>query len=109
MAASPLPEQPEIRPKRLSALIDPSRAKLFADVGANVQGMWVGVTWRSTTFTPQVIPVPLHRASLNVVMADGHAAQITRSEFEQPGGPTAVLQDDPKQKWWRDGAVPLKP
>jgi len=109
VTASPLPEQPEILPKRLSSLINPSRAKLFTDTGANVQGMWVGVTYRSTTFTAQVIPVPLHRASLNVVMAGGHAEQITRSEFQRPGGPSATLQDDPKQKWWRDGAVALKP
>ena len=109
VTASPLPEQPEIFPKRLSALISPSRAKLFTDIGANVQGVWVGVTWRSTTFAAQMIPVALHRASLNVVMADGHAEQITRSEFQQPGGPGVPLQVDPRQNWWRDGAVPLLP
>ncbi len=109
VTASPLPVQPEILPKRLSSLINPSRAKLFTDTGANVQGLWVGVTWRSASFAAQVIPVPLHRARLNVVTADGHAEQITRREFHQPGGPAVTLQDDPKQNWWRDGVVALKP
>jgi prepilin-type processing-associated H-X9-DG protein len=44
--------------------------------------------------------------SLNVVMADGHAVQISRVEFQQAGGPTTPIQDDPNQNWWRDGAVP---
>jgi len=35
--------------------------------------MWVGMTYQNTIFTAQLIPVPVHRASFNVVMADGHA------------------------------------
>ena len=67
------------------------------------------MTYRNTVFTAQVVPVPLQRASLNAIMADGHAEQISRADFQQPGGPSVPLQDDPKQNWWRDGAVPLLP
>ncbi len=69
----------------------------------NVQGARVGVTHRNSLFIAQVIPVPLHRTSLNAVMADGHAVQFSRSEFQQPGGPAVPLQDGPKQNWghWR--------
>lgn len=65
----------------------------------------VGMTYRNTLTTTPVISVPLHRASLNVVMADGHAEQISRTEFQQPGGPTVPIQDDARQNWWREGAV----
>ena len=109
VTASPLPGQPDILPKRLSSLLNPSRAKLFTDFGVNAQGLWVGATYQYAIFTAQLVPVPLHRASLNAVMAEGHLEQITRREYQQPGGPTVTFQDDPKQNWWRDGAVPLLP
>jgi hypothetical protein len=105
VTASPLGLGPDILPKRLSSLINPSRAKLFTDIGANAQGVWVGMTYQNTIFTAQVVPVPLHRASLNAVMADAHAPQISRNEFRQPGGPAVPFQDDPRQNWWRAGAV----
>jgi len=109
VTVSPLPIGADILPRRCASLIVPSRAKLFADIGANVQGVWVSATYRNLLSTAPVVPSPLHRVSLNVVMGDGHAAQISRNEFQQPGGPTIPLQDDPNQNWWRDGAVlPVK-
>jgi prepilin-type N-terminal cleavage/methylation domain-containing protein/prepilin-type processing-associated H-X9-DG protein len=99
----------DILPKRLPALINPSRAKLFTDIGANAQGIWVGMTYQNTIFTARIVPVPLHRASLNAMMADGHAEQISRSEFQQTNGPAVPFQIDSKQNWWRDGAVALLP
>jgi hypothetical protein len=109
VTASPLPGQPDILPKQLASLLNPSRAKLFTDFGVNAQGLWVGATYQYAIFTAQLVPVPLHRASLNAVMAEGHVEQITRREYQQPGGPTVTFQDDPKQNWWRDGAVALLP
>jgi len=105
VTVTPLAIGPDILPKKRSSLIAPSRAKLFADLGANVQGVWVSTTYRNLLSTVSVVPSPLHRASLNVVLADGHAAQISRNEFQQPGGPSVPLQDEPNQNWWRDGAV----
>ena len=96
-------------PKRLDSLINPGRAKLFTDIGANGQGIWVGMTYQNTIFTAKIVPVPLHRASVNAAMSDGHAEQISRHEFQQPGGPTVLFQIDPRQNWWRDGAVALMP
>ena len=96
---------PDILPKRCSTLLSASRAKLFTDIGWNWQGFWTCGTYRNTVSTAPVVPSPLHRGSLNVVMADGHADQVGRSEFQQPGGPSIPVQDDPKQNWWRDGAV----
>jgi hypothetical protein len=107
VTVTPLPIGPDILPKRRGSLIDPSRAKLFTDAGANWQGVWVSATYRNTLSTVPVVPSPVHRASLNVVVADGHAAQISRNEFQQPGGPSIPIQDDPNQNWWREGAVPL--
>jgi prepilin-type N-terminal cleavage/methylation domain-containing protein len=109
VTASPLGLGPDIFPKHLTALLNPSRAKLFTDLGVNSQGVWVGATYQNTVFTAHVIPVPLHRASLNAVMADGHAGQISRHEFQQTNGPTVPFQDDARQNWWRDGAVALLP
>jgi hypothetical protein len=105
VSASPLGLGPDILPKRLPSLINPSRAKLFTDFGVNAQGVWVGMTYRNTLTTAPVISVPLHRASLNLVMADGRAEQISRTEFRQPGGPTVPIQDDARPNWWREGAV----
>jgi prepilin-type N-terminal cleavage/methylation domain-containing protein/prepilin-type processing-associated H-X9-DG protein len=105
---SPLGLGQDILPKRRSALLLPSRAKLFTDAGANWQGIFVGATYRNSLSTIPVIPSPLHRGSLNIVMADGHAAQVSRNEFLGPGGASIPLQDDPKQNWWRDGAAPAK-
>jgi general secretion pathway protein G len=109
VTASPMGLGPDIYPKRLPALLNPTRAKLFADMGVNWQGVWVGATYRTSWSTAPVVPVPLHRASLNVVMADGHTEPISRSEFQQTNGPTATFQDDARQNWWRDGAVALLP
>jgi len=109
VTVSPLGLGPAISPKRLPALLNPSRAKLFTDIGANAQGVWDGMTYQNTIFTAQIVPVPLHRASLNAVMADGHAEQISRQEFQQPGGATVPFQNDARQNWWRDGAVAFLP
>jgi len=105
VTVTPLTIGSDILPKKRAALIAPSRAKLITDLGANVQGVWVCSTYRNLLSTVPVVPSPLHRASLNVVMADGHASQISRSEFQQPAGPSFPLQDEPNQNWWRDGAV----
>jgi len=100
---------PDILPKHLPALLNSSRAKLFTDVGVNWQGVWVGATSQTTWSTAPVVPVPLHRASLNTVLADGHTDQISGREFSGPGGPTAPFQVDSRQNWWRDGAVAFLP
>ena len=39
VTASPLGLGPDILPKRLSSLLNPGRAKLFTDIGANAQGV----------------------------------------------------------------------
>jgi len=100
---------PEARPKKGSDLLAPANAKLFTDNGANWQGVWVGVTSRSTISTIPVTPVGLHGGGMNVALADGHARFVTRSEFNQPGGPAQPIDVDPKQNWWREGAVQLVP
>ena len=100
---------PEARPKRASALLNPSQAKLFLDIGFNAQGICVAVTYRNTMSSFAIIPASAHRGGLNTVMADGHATYNSRAEFVKPGGPAVPLQDDPKQNWWRDGAVALLP
>ena len=109
VTVSPLGLGTDISPKHLPSLLNPSRAKLFTDIGANAQGVWDGMTYQNTIFTAQIVPVPLHRASLNAVMADGHVEQISRHEFQQTNGPTMTFQDDARQNWWRDGAVSLLP
>ena len=92
-----------------SALLNPSQAKLFLDIGFNAQGICVAVTYRNTMSSFAIIPASAHRGGLNTVMADGHATYNSRAEFVKPGGPAVPLQDDPKQNWWRDGAVALLP
>jgi hypothetical protein len=67
------------------------------------------MTDQNTISTAQNVPVPLHRAGLNAVMADGQAEQITRHEFAQTNGPAVPLQNDARRNWWRDGAVALIP
>lgn len=69
----------------------------------------MGATYQHPIFTAQLVPVPLHRGSLNAVMAEGHVEQITGSEYQQPGGPTVTFQVDPRQNWWREGAATLLP
>jgi len=99
----------DVQPKRLGMLLNPIRAILFSDLGVNAQGMFVGPTFRTALTASGLAPVPIHRKSLNVVRADGHADQIRRIEFDQAGGPSIPFQDDPRQNWWRDGAVPQLP
>jgi prepilin-type N-terminal cleavage/methylation domain-containing protein/prepilin-type processing-associated H-X9-DG protein len=107
---SPLvPLQPDILPKRLATMLDPSRAKLFTDVGLNWQAVWVCAAYESPSFPTPVIPVPVHRKSLNVVMADGHAEQMGPNEFHRPGGVGTSYQVDPRLNWWREGAMPALP
>jgi len=107
---SPLaPIQPDILPKRLGAMIDPSRAKLFTDVGLNWQAVWVCAAYEHPSFPTPVIPVPVHRKSLNVVMADGHTEQMGPNEFHRPGGAGTSYQVDARLNWWREGAVPELP
>jgi prepilin-type processing-associated H-X9-DG protein len=109
VTASPMGLGPDILPKRLQALINPSRAKLFTDIGANAQGVWVGATYQNSWATASAVPAPLHRASLNTVMADGHAETISRHEYQQANGPAVTFQADSRENWWRDGAVALLP
>ena len=63
VTVTPLAIGPDILPKKRVSLIAPSRAKLFADLGANVQGVWVSATYRNLLSTVPVVPSPLHRAS----------------------------------------------
>jgi prepilin-type N-terminal cleavage/methylation domain-containing protein/prepilin-type processing-associated H-X9-DG protein len=109
VTASPLPLQPDILPKRLAALSNPTRAKLFTDVGLNWQAIWVGAAYESPYFRTSTIPVAVHRKSLNIVMADGHGEQLTQNEFERPAGAGTSYQIDPRLNWWRDGAVQQLP
>ena len=109
VSASPMGLGPDILPKHLPALPNASRAKLFTDVGVNWQGVWVGATYQTSWSTAPVVPVPLHRASLNAVLADGHTDQISGREFSEPGGPAVSFQGDSRQNWWRDGAVAFLP
>jgi prepilin-type N-terminal cleavage/methylation domain-containing protein len=106
---SPLPIWSDIQPKKLAGLINPSRAKLFADVGLNWQAVFVFAAFESPYFPTPVIPVPIHRGSLNIATAAGSAEQITQTEFERPGGAGKTLQVDARLNWWRDGCVPLLP
>src|SRR5688572_19643530 len=100
---SPVFPPPDVLPKRLGQLLNPPRAKLFADVGLNWQAVWVGVAYESPAFPTPVIPVPVHRKSLNVVMADTHAEQPGSTEFHRPGGAGTSYQADPRLNWWREG------
>jgi len=100
---------PEAKPKRAGQLLAPSRAKLFADNGANWQGVSVQVTSRSSFSATPITPVGLHRGGINIAMADGSARHVNRSEFNAPGGPSIPFQVDPKQNWWREGAVEQVP
>jgi len=112
VTGSPLGLGPDILPKRLSVLINPSRAKLFADTGANWQGMLTLMSYKNTVPPGSIVPVipgPLHRGGLNVEMSDGHAVFVNRAEFQELGGPSVPWQVDPKQNWWRDGAVATLP
>src|SRR5688572_13617584 len=106
---SPMPIWSDIQPKKLSGLINPSRAKLFADVGLNWQAVLVFASFESPAFPAPVVPVPVHRKSLNVATAAGSAEQITQVEFERPSGAGTSLQVDGRSNWWRDGCVPLLP
>ena len=106
---SPLPIQPDILPKRLTGLASPDRAKLFTDVGLNWQAVWVGSAYSLPSFPTPMIPVAVHRQSLNAVAADGHAEQVSQQEFERPGGAGTSYQIDPRVNWWRDGAVQQLP
>ena len=106
---SPLPIWSDIQPKKLAGLIDPSRAKLFADVGLNWQAVLVFAAFESPYFPAQVIPVPIHRRSLNIATAAGSAEQISQIEFERPAGAGKSYQVDARLNWWRDGCVPFVP
>jgi prepilin-type processing-associated H-X9-DG protein len=92
-------------PKRASQLRAPSRAKLFADNGANWQGASIQVTMRSSFSATPITPVALHQGGLNVAQADGSARFLDRAEFNSPAGPGVPMQDDARQNWWRAGAV----
>jgi prepilin-type N-terminal cleavage/methylation domain-containing protein len=109
VAASPLPIQADVLPKRLAELQAPCRAKLFTDVGLTWQAIWVGAAYSLPEFPTPVIPVSVHRKSLNAAAADGHAEQLTQQEFERPGGAGTSYQIDPRLNWWRDGAVQQLP
>jgi len=106
---SALPIKADILPKRLTALVSPGRAKLLTDVGLNWQAIWVGSSYSLPEFPTPVIPIPVHRKSLNAVVGDGHAEQISQQEFERPGGAGTSYQIDPRLNWWRDGAVQQLP
>src|SRR5262249_51470757 len=99
----------EAQPKKAAALLAPSKAKLFTDNGANWQGVWVGVTSQSSISSIPVTPVGLHSGGMNICMTDGSARFVNRSELQGRGGPSLPIQTEPKQNWWRDGAVELLP
>ena len=99
----------EAQPKKADTLLAPSKAKLFTDNGANWQGVWVGVTSQSSISSIPVTPVGLHSGGMNISMADGSARFVNRNEFQRPGGPSQPIQTEPKQNWWREGAVELLP
>ena len=109
VSESPVFPAPDVSQKRLGQLLDPLRAKLFADVGVNWQAIWVGVAYEHPSFPRPVIPVPVHRKSINVVMADAHAEQLGSTEFHRPGGAGTSYQVDPRLNWWREGAIPALP
>jgi prepilin-type processing-associated H-X9-DG protein len=97
-------------PRTVSSMLDPSTAKVFFDLGANWQGIFSMTTYTNTISTAsflRVMPGPLHRGGLNIVRLDGHCTYIAPTEFLQPGGPSVPYQSDPRQNWWRDGAVQL--
>jgi prepilin-type N-terminal cleavage/methylation domain-containing protein/prepilin-type processing-associated H-X9-DG protein len=96
---------PEAQPKKSSELLAPGNAKLFTDNGVNWQGVWAGVTSQSAISVIPVTPVALHGGGFNVALADGHARFVTHAEFASPGGPSEPIQTEPKQNWWREGAV----
>ncbi|MBI1176889.1 DUF1559 domain-containing protein [bacterium] len=100
---------PEARPKKQGDLKAPSRAKLFADNGANWQGVSIQVTVESIFSTTPVTPVGLHRGGINVALADGSARFVNAAEFNAAGGPGVSTLKDPRQNWWREGAVELVP
>jgi hypothetical protein len=100
---------PEARPKKQGELKAPSRAKLFADNGANWQGASIQVTVESVFSTTPVTPVGLHRGGINVAIADGSARFANAAEFDAEGGPSVSRQQDERQNWWRDGAIDLVP
>jgi prepilin-type N-terminal cleavage/methylation domain-containing protein/prepilin-type processing-associated H-X9-DG protein len=100
---------PESLPKRASQFLGPSKAKLFADNGANWQGVSIQVTSRSTFSAIPITPVALHQGGLNIAQADGSARFVNRAEFNSPGGPAVPMQVDARQNWWRDGSVELLP
>jgi prepilin-type processing-associated H-X9-DG protein len=102
-------EWPEAQPKRESQLLTPSSAKLFIDNGANWQGVSIAVTVRSVFSATPITPTGLHDGGVNAARADGSALHVNRAEFNRPGGPAVPLDEDPRQNWWRDGAVELAP
>jgi type II secretory pathway pseudopilin PulG len=100
---------PEGLPKRAAQLLEPSKARLFLDSGANWQGVSIQVTTRSSFSIISISPFGLHRGGINTAQADGSARFVNRTEFNAPGGPSVPLQNDPRQNWWREGAVELAP
>jgi hypothetical protein len=55
---------------------------------------WAGSA--NTPFSLGIAPVSAHRGRLDIVLADGHAANLSRTEFQNPGRPATPLQNDPK-------------
>jgi prepilin-type processing-associated H-X9-DG protein len=101
---------PDFQPKTISSILEPSTAKVFFDLGANWQATFSMTTWSNSLSQTSLVPIapkPLHGGGLNIVRLDGHCSYVTRSEFLQPGGPSIPRQSDPRQNWWREGAVPL--
>jgi prepilin-type processing-associated H-X9-DG protein len=106
VAVAPVPRS---RPKKASQLRAPSKAKSFADNGANWQGVSIQVTVRSVFSAIPITSVGLHRGGINMAQADGSARFVNRAEFNSPGGPAIPAQEDPRQNWWREGAIELAP
>ena len=99
----------DFEPRKSSSILEPSTAKVFFDLGANWQGIFSMTTWSNNLTQMSLVPIaprPLHGGGLNIVRLDGHYTYVTRSEFLQPGGPSVPQQWDPKQNWWREGAIP---
>src|SRR5688572_20780709 len=90
-------------------IIVPTRATLLTAVGLTWQTVLVMAAFEHPNFPTTVVPVPVHRRSLNIVMADGHMEQIGPNEFHRPGGAGTSYQVDPRLNWWREGAMPELP
>jgi prepilin-type N-terminal cleavage/methylation domain-containing protein len=118
MAGFGLPGKPT---PKLDSLVLPSEAKIFLDMGARLQEVWIqaGVPATHPGSLGMIWPMPVHygrsfkpgragKAGINTVMADGHVGFFGGKRYDQGPGkvdPSGAL--DPERRWWRQG-VDLK-